>query len=119
VLVLVPPHRLLEHRNPFEVAAARHLPQRHTLGQLHLAGDIDDGRDHDRLRLLGHESCRAQPLRQVIGPIVRMRFPLEPLATLSEDVHLSRDHLVEVRTLEPAEVAIDDKATARPAEEAQ
>ena len=48
-----------------------------------------------------------------------MQFPLEALAALGEHVHLACDQLVEVRTLEPAEVAIDDEATACPADEAQ
>ena len=49
-----------------------------------------------------------------IGPVVPMQLPLEALAALGEHVHLARDQLVEVGTLEPAEVAIDDEAAACP-----
>jgi hypothetical protein len=71
------------------------------------------GRDHDRLRLLLHESSRMQPLGQVVGQIVPMRLPLEGFAALSKHFDLARDQLIELRTLEPAHVAIDDEATPR------
>ena len=48
-----------------------------------------------------------------------VQLPLEALAPLGEHVYLARDQLVEIRALEPAEVAIDDEATARQTEEAQ
>ena len=48
-----------------------------------------------------------------------VQLPLKALAALSEHLHLASDQLVEVRTLEPAQVAIDDEAAARKTEEAQ
>ena len=68
---------------------------------------------------LWHEPGRAQPLRQVLRPIVPVQFPLEAPAALGECVHLARDQRIEVGTFEPAEVAVDDEATARPTEEAK
>lgn len=54
-----------------------------------------------------------QPLGQVVGRIVPMRLPLEGFAALSKHLDLARDQLIELRTLEPAHVAIDDEATPR------
>ena len=71
------------------------FPQRHTLGQARLAGDIGYGRDHDRLRVLGQEARRPQPLGKVGREVVAMVLPLEPLATLGEHPDLTRDQRVE------------------------
>ena len=48
-----------------------------------------------------------------------MQLPLEALATLGEHMHLTRDQLVEVGTLETTEVAIDDEAAGCQTEKAQ
>jgi hypothetical protein len=48
-----------------------------------------------------------------------MQLPLEALAALGEHLHLPRDQLVEVRTLDSVEVAIDNEPTARKTEEVQ
>ena len=48
-----------------------------------------------------------------------MQLPLEALAAVGEHTHLARDQFVEVGTLQPAEVAIEDKASASQTEIAQ
>jgi hypothetical protein len=47
-----------------------------------------------------------------------VQLPLERLTTLGEHAHLAPDQLVELVTLEPPEVAVDDEAAPREAEEA-
>ena len=49
-------------------------------------------------------------MREILGQIVRVQLPLEPLAALGEHAHLARDQLVHLGALEPAEVAIVDEA---------
>ena len=58
-----------------------------------------------RLLLLGHEARREQPLGEIGRAIVPVQLPLEPRAALGEYVDLARDQLVEIRALEPVQVA--------------
>ena len=119
VVVLGSPDGLLERGDPLEVGADRHLPQRNVVRQLNFPGNLRHRRDHDGLGLLWDEPRRAQPLRQIAGPIVPVQLPLEALAELGEHAHLTRDQLIEVVTLGPAEVAIDDEAASSQTEETQ
>ena len=96
-----------------------HLAQGNALGEPGAAGDLVHRRDHDRLLVLGNEAGRTQPPREIRRPVVPVQLPLEALAALGEHAHLARDQVVEVGTLEPTEVAIDDEAASSQAEEAE
>ena len=103
------PDRAVESCDPLEVDATRHLAQGHAFGHAWLAGDGGDRGDHDRLGVLGDEARCSKPVGQVGRQVVRVQLPLELLAGLGEDAHLTGDQLVERRSLEPVQVAVFDE----------
>ena len=65
----------------FEVDAVRefhNLPDDHALGELHVLGEQPRLPDHDRLRLVGHETPRHQGVVQAGRVVVPARLPLDP-----------------------------------------
>jgi hypothetical protein len=90
-----------------------------TLRHPRLGRDIGHARDHDRLRRLAHKARCEQALGQVGRQVVTVVLPLEPLAALGKEAHLTRDQLVEGRAHESSQVAIEHPAATGPAREAQ
>ena len=107
---IVLPDRVLHRADAIEIGSRAHLPYRHVVGERHLADNLADRRDHDRLEVLGDEALRTQPLAQVGGSIVPVQLPLEGFATIGEHPNLSCDQLVELGALDPAQIAIPDSA---------
>ena len=73
--------------------------------------------DHDCLLVFGNEACGTQSPPEIRRPVVPVQLPLEALPAPGEYAYLARDQVVEVGTLEPTEIAIDDEAASSQTEE--
>ena len=111
--VVLVPDRPLHGGDAVEVLPFAHLTEVHTVREDRLRAHGGHQSDHHRLALLGNEAGHRQPLAEVGGSVMFVQLPLERVATLREQPHLSCDQRVDLDVAQRAEVPIVHEATIR------